>query len=75
MVELALPVDEAASLSGRERVMLFCAASCTNLQQVALSREVMTGLAIKGLISRSAVGEIALTDRGRAVLRAMMPDL
>jgi hypothetical protein len=29
----------------------------------------------KGLIDRDAAGALTLTDRGRAVLRAMLPDL
>jgi Mn-dependent DtxR family transcriptional regulator len=29
----------------------------------------------KGLIERDTGGHLALTDRGRAVLRAMLPDL
>jgi hypothetical protein len=29
----------------------------------------------KGLIERNTGGHLALTDRGRAVLRAMLPDL
>jgi hypothetical protein len=34
----------------------------------------LTALIVKGLISRDAGGALALTDRGRAVLRAMLPD-
>jgi hypothetical protein len=30
---------------------------------------------VKVLIERDAAGALALTDRGRAVLRAMLPDL
>jgi hypothetical protein len=30
---------------------------------------------VKGLIDRDAAGTLALTDRGRVVLRAMLPDL
>jgi hypothetical protein len=29
----------------------------------------------KGLIERNTSGHLALTDRGRAALRAMLPDL
>jgi hypothetical protein len=32
-------------------------------------------MVIKGLISRDAGGAIELTDRGRVVLRAMLPDV
>jgi hypothetical protein len=30
---------------------------------------------VKDLIERDAEGDLALTDHGRAVLRAMLPDL
>jgi Mn-dependent DtxR family transcriptional regulator len=30
---------------------------------------------VKGLIERDAGGHLSLTDRGRAILRAMLPDL
>jgi hypothetical protein len=32
-------------------------------------------MVVKGLIERDAVCDLALSDRGRAVLRAMLPDL
>jgi Mn-dependent DtxR family transcriptional regulator len=32
-------------------------------------------MVVKGLIERDAGGHLALTDRGRAVLRAMLPEL
>jgi len=32
-------------------------------------------LMVKGLITHDAGGVLALADRGRAVLRAMLPDL
>ena len=36
---------------------------------------VATEVVVKGLIERDAAGALALTDRGRAVLRAILPDL
>jgi hypothetical protein len=72
---LTLPAEAAASLTVRERMLLFCAASGTNWQHTKLTDETITNLVEKGLISRDAVGAIALTDRGRAVFRAMLPDL
>jgi hypothetical protein len=35
----------------------------------------MASAAPKGLIERDAVGHLALTDRRRTVLRALLPDL
>jgi hypothetical protein len=32
-------------------------------------------MVLKGLLGRDAAGALALTDRGRPVLRAMLPDL
>jgi hypothetical protein len=30
---------------------------------------------VRGLMQRNAAGALAITDRGRAALRAMLPDL
>jgi hypothetical protein len=30
-------------------------------------------MVVKGLVMRNAVGHLAITDRGRAVLRVMLP--
>jgi hypothetical protein len=35
----------------------------------------VTAIVVKGLIERDAAGRLTLTERGRAVLRAMLPDL
>ena len=35
----------------------------------------VTGVVVKGLIDRDVGGALSLTDRGRAVLRAMLPDV
>jgi hypothetical protein len=73
--KLTLPAEAAAGLTVRERMLLFCAASGTNWQHIRLANGAITGMLEKGLISRDAVGAIALTDRGCAVFRAMLPDL
>jgi hypothetical protein len=36
---------------------------------------VVTGVVVRGLIDRDAGGALTLSDRGRSVLRAMLPDL
>ena len=56
----------------RERVLLFCAASGTDWVHAGITGAIVTSMVVKGLIVRDAVGEIAPTDRGRAVFRAMV---
>jgi hypothetical protein len=75
MAKLTMPAEAAEALSVRERLVLFCVASCTDWQHIAGGGETVTGLVVKGLIERDAAGVLALTDRGRAILRAMLPDL
>jgi hypothetical protein len=75
MAKLTMPDEAANALSVRERMVLFCVASGTDLQQIRSSGEAITGMVIKSLISRDPAGVLALTDRGRVVLRAMLPDL
>jgi hypothetical protein len=58
-----------------ERVPLFCVASNTDWKHSAIPGEIVTTMVVKGLIDRDAGGALSLTDRGRAVLRAMLPDL
>jgi len=75
MAKLTLPSDDAAGLSVRERVLLLCVASSTDWQRAGVPNETVIGLIGKGMISRHVGGTLMLTDRGRAVLRAMLPDL
>jgi hypothetical protein len=75
MAKLTMPTEVADALSVRERLVLFCLATGTDWQNVAGGGETVTGLMVKGLITHDAGGVFALADRGRAVLRAMLPDL
>ena len=75
MAKLTMPDEAANALSMRERMVLFCVASGTDLQHIRSSGAAVTGMVIKSLISRDGEGVLTLTDRGRAVLRAMLPDL
>jgi hypothetical protein len=75
MAKLTMPAEAAEALSVRERLILFCVASGTDWQYVASGGETITGLVFKGLIERDAGELLSLTDRGRAVLRTMLPDL
>jgi hypothetical protein len=68
MVKLTkMPADTAAGLTVRERMLLFCAASGTDWQHAGIPGETVTAMMVKGFVSRDAAGEVALTDRGRAV--------
>jgi hypothetical protein len=56
-------------------MLLFCVASNTDWQHTTIPGEIVTTMVVKGLIERDAGGHLSLTDRGRAILRAMLPDL
>jgi hypothetical protein len=73
MAKLSMPAEAAKALSVRERVLLFCAASGTDWLHAGVAGETVSALIVKG--PRDAGGALALTDRGRAVLRAMLPEL
>jgi len=75
MAELKTPAEVAAALSVRERVLLFCIASATDWLLARITGETVVAMLKKGLVERDATGRISLTDRGRDVLRAMLPDL
>jgi hypothetical protein len=70
-----LPSDAAAELTARERLVLFCAASGTDWVQARIPASAVTRMVTNCLIERDAAGTLSLTDRGRAVLHAMLPDL
>jgi len=61
----------AAGLPLKERLSLFCVASDTEWARAGIPGEIVTATMVKGLISRDAAGVLALTDHGRAVLRAI----
>jgi hypothetical protein len=65
----------APDLTVRERVLLFCAASDTDWEHAGIPGETVTAMVVKGLITRDGGGRLALTERGLAVLRAMLPKL
>jgi hypothetical protein len=74
-MKLTTPAETAAALRVSERMLLFCVASNTDWKHTAIPGEIVTTMVVKGLIERDAVCDLALSDRGRAVLRAMLPDL
>ena len=57
----------------RERALLFCVASGTDWQRAGVTGETVTAMIVKGLVERDAGGHLALTERGRATLRALLP--
>jgi hypothetical protein len=70
-----MPADTAAGLTVSERMLLFCAASATDWRQARVPSETVATMMVKGFVDRDTTGEIALTDSGRAVLRAMLGEL
>ena len=75
MTSLSMPTETAAALRVSERLLLFCVASTADWKHTAIPGEIVTTMVVKGLLERDAGGHLALTDCGRAVLRAMLPDL
>jgi hypothetical protein len=70
------PQDPTASdLTVRERVLLFCIASRTDWQKAGVPGETVLDMIEKGLIVDHPFDRLALTMRGRAVLKAMLPEL
>jgi len=56
-------------------MLLFGVASNTDWKHPAIPGEIVTTIVVKGLIDRDIGGALTLSDRGRAVLRAMLPEL
>jgi hypothetical protein len=56
MAKLRMPTATAAALSVRERVLLFCTASCADGQHAGVTGEAVTAMAVKGIIERDASG-------------------
>jgi hypothetical protein len=75
MAKLTTPAQTARVLSVRERMLLFCAASDTDWLHAGVPAEIVITTMFKGLICTDVAGALALTDRGRAVLRAILPEL
>ena len=75
MAKLKMPADAAKALTVPERLLLLCVASGIDFRHAKIADRVATEMVVKDLIERDAGGHLALTDRGRVVLRAMLPDL
>jgi hypothetical protein len=75
MAKLTMPADAATALTVPERLLLLCVAAGIDFKHAKIAEKVVTEVVVKGLIDRDAAGTLALTDRGRAVLLAMLPEL
>jgi hypothetical protein len=72
---LTTPAQTGQVLTVRERMLLFCAASDTDWLHAGIPAETVITTMFKGLICIDVAGALALTNRGRAVLRAILPEL
>jgi hypothetical protein len=70
-----MPAEAATALTVPERLLLLCVAADIDFKHAKIAERFATGAVVKGLIERDTGGQLTLTDRGRAVLRAMLPDL
>ena len=75
MAKLKMPADAAKALTVPERLLLLCVASGIDFKHAKIAERVATEMVVKGLITLDTGGVLTLTDRGRAVLRAMLPNL
>jgi hypothetical protein len=62
---------QAEALTLAERLLLFCLASRTEWEGV-VSNSTVTTMMIKELIGRDPAGGLYLTEKGRAVLEALL---
>jgi hypothetical protein len=65
----------AVDLTVRERILLFCIATRIDWQKAGVPGEIVLDMIEKGLIVDHTFDRLALTMRGRAVLKAMLPEL
>ena len=75
MAKLKMPADAATALSVPERLLLLCVAAGIDFKHAKVAERFATEAVVKGLVERDTGGTLTLTDRGRVVLRAMLPDL
>jgi hypothetical protein len=67
------PTPDTTALGVPERMLLFCIASGTDWQRAGVTGETVTARVVKGLLVRDSLGRLALTEDGRAALRALLP--
>ena len=75
MAKLTTPAQTAEALSVPERLLLLCVAAGIDFKHAKIVERFATEAVVKALIKLDTGGQLALTDRGRAVHRTMLPDL
>jgi hypothetical protein len=75
MAKLKMPADAATALTVPERLLLLCVAAGIDFKHAKIAERFAMEAVVKGLLTLDTGGVPALTDRGRAVLRAMLGDL
>jgi hypothetical protein len=53
-------------------VLLFCLASGTQYARIGITHATVQQMIVRSFIERHAAGRVTLTDRGRAVLEALI---
>jgi hypothetical protein len=70
-----MPKKAATTLTAEERVILFCVATRISHAAVGITTHAMQSMAVKAFIVHDRETDAyALTDSGRATLRAMLED-
>jgi hypothetical protein len=69
------PAQTTEALSVPERLLLLCVAARIDFKHTKIAERLAIEAVVKGMITRDTGGQLALTDRGRAGLRAMLPDI
>jgi hypothetical protein len=73
MAKTPTPDSIATELAVPERILLFCLASDTDWQAASVTHSTAQHMLVRGLIERDrAATRFVLTERGRAVLAALM---
>jgi hypothetical protein len=66
------PPHLTADLSVPERVLLFCVASKTDWDRAGIRGAAITFTIFRGLIQRDPLGQLSLTEQGRATFQALI---
>jgi hypothetical protein len=78
MMEGPMIKPDIEALGVQERILLFCLASRTDWKQAGVAPKTVAGIVMKFLVFptwASGAPLLALTDPGRAALRALLRDL
>jgi len=76
MMEGPMVKPDIDALGVQERILLFCLASRTDWKQAGVTPKTVAGMLVKFLVTVTwASHQLALTDAGRAALRALLRDI